>query len=274
MDPGYTFETVHFLMGKDYLMASYVITLTNSPRRARFLEELHTLCPSRILHILNDEGFRNVPRELCKQEPVYDINLAHRQAMLHAQKHYPEMCVAIFEDDFFWAHDAHDGLRNACEYVKSNAHHVTHYCMGGIPIPSVLHTDLLLGRQHARHPAVTSHAMIHTPKGMRAFVRDYTLLCPEAKFLDSYFSKTSHIYHRPLAYQLFPQTHNQMNSWPRGLVKVARLLRADVSVVPTYPLMYTLGRIVPALAVALVVVLVAFLVHLFQRYYTQGPIQT
>ena len=253
---GITFERIELASAMDELPVSYVLTLAGSPRRQSFMMQLQKLSVSRVVYIVHNQGYKRVHRDLCRQEPAHDISYAHAEIMRHALAHHPRACVLVFEDDFFWCDDARvaDEVRDACRFVRANANTVTHYFLGGLPIPSVRALSGLV-KKHCRTPCLACHAVIHTPTGMRRYVETYAANACNITHADLYMARTSHMHYRPLAYQLFPRTANQQLSWPY-VAAWHHLLNMHRCVSPGYAIVYAASWLVPLLVVCVLIVFV------------------
>ena len=210
------------------------------------MEELKGLSLSKYVFILYNDGHKKVERHLCQQKPNDDIGRAHGEIMMHAERNFPDDVIAVYEDDFFWSkrEDLVPRLRSACRYVREHTDSVHHYFLGGIPYPSI-HALKRFMTRHVRSPIAACHAVLHTPVGIQRYLSYMQTDICSIGFPDAFMSARAHMHSVPLAYQLFPDTPNQRESWPKHLVLCVKILGLARDIYPGYPVVYTFSYMVP-----------------------------
>lgn len=220
--------------------------MTHSERIHTVMEELRRVSLSKHVFILFNDGYKNVERHLCEQKPIDDACRAHGEIMMHAERNFPDDVVAVYEDDFFWSKrkDLIPRLRSACRYVREHTDSVHHYYLGGIPYPSI-HALKRFVTRHVRSPIAAVHAALHTPIGIQRYLSYMQTDICSIGFCDAFMGARAHMHNVPLAYQLFPDTLSQRESWPKHLVLCVKILGLSRSINPGYPVAYTFSYMVP-----------------------------
>jgi len=239
---GFTFKKISPINAHEIIEATYVLTMENSKRN--FAKELDRFSPSMNTYIVIAESFKKNQRPLCKQAPVYDIVFSYVQIFKHAQLYHKNKPILLLEDDFFWGENV-DPLPEIIKDIMlflNDTPSVDHYWLGCIPLPS-----LQLPQKIGKHVKIdsrtlASHSVISTTKGMASFIKTFEERPCAIEFPDPYMSE-NHLcyrYHEQLCYQLFEQTQNQNQNWPKILQYVTKALHLDKRAEPCWTLFYVL----------------------------------
>ena len=253
---GYRFEYIEMPNGLDELRVSYVLTMTHSERIHTVMEELRRVSLSKHVFILYNDGYKSTERNLCDQKPIHDACRAHGEIMLHAERNFPNDVIAVYEDDFFWSErdDLVPRLRSACRYVQEHTDSVHHYYLGGIPCPSI-HALKRFVTRHVRSPIVAVHAALHTPIGIQRYLSYIETDNCSIGFCDVFMGARAHMHNVPLAYQLFPDTPSQRESWSKLVVLGVKILGLSRSINPGYQIVYTFSYMAPLVVLSVLVAL-------------------
>mgnify|MGYP007018270142 FL=1 len=233
MDPGPGFEWRSYQAPaeEEYVCATFAVRMRQS--NSRLLEELQHFCPSRAVHVLINDGYRAFPRPLPKQLAMYDL-LGAMQILAREALRRGCRTALLCEEDMFWRRDAR---------LSAHMRHVRRFCarddwdayfLGGVVAPALRAPQL---RRHVRlvKNVFGAHAVIYSTQGLQMLAsgRSRAHLDTGASMHMRAFR-----YHLPLAYQLFPATENQRQSWNPSLVVIKNLLGMDKRAEPWYSLSY------------------------------------
>ena len=195
-------------MFDNYIDIVYILTMENSNRRKKYIEQINTFKPHKKILIQHNKGFKKCKKKLYKQNSLHDLNDAYYHVFLNAlENNYKN--IIIFEDDFFFDYTINkyivDDIGN---FINKNKYHV--YNLGnvfGIPIPTYsTHTRNLL--------FICSHGAIYNIDYFNYYIDKYqnNMKCANDKIWNS-LNIIKYNYYKPLCFQLFTETENS-NTWP------------------------------------------------------------
>ena len=87
-------------MFDNYIDIVYILTMENSNRREKYMNQINTYTPHKKILIQHNKGFKKCKKQLYKQTSLYDLNDAFYHAFLNAKENNYKNII-IFEDDFF-----------------------------------------------------------------------------------------------------------------------------------------------------------------------------
>lgn len=229
--PGFQWQSYTLPANEEYVCATFAVRMRHSSSRLH--EELRYFCPSRAVHVLVNDGYRVVPRDLPRQLAMYDLlgamAILAREALRRGCR-----TALLCEEDMFWRRGTNIAahMRRVRDFCAR--HDWDSYFLGGVVVPA------LRAPPSSRHVRLVknvfgAHAIIYSTRGLQALASGRSLA-----HLDTQASMQmrSFRYYMPLAYQLFPATENQRQSWHPALVLAKNLLRLDKRAEPWHSLSY------------------------------------
>ena len=204
----YRFETVNFDRGiyDDFVDCTYIIHLEGNGRDVRMREEIGRIPTTKIIHILNNAGYKQCEKRLIDQAPYQDLTDAFLQCFKHAKENaYGN--ILIFEDDFILSPKIRDPLHinRVGSFVKSRKDEEFVYLIGALPI-AVFPT----AQAHTYRACKTfcMHSVIYSEK----LIQQWDKIATDHKHWDAIINshvRNRYIYGEPLCYQTFPETENK-----------------------------------------------------------------
>ena len=188
---------------------TYVLTMENSDRIQHFTKQLELHKPSSKVIVQYNSGFRNCSKTLKEQTAPYDITDSLRNIFVNALENGYER-VLVFEDDFFMDKDKYTqkDIDSICKYVTK--HNPDVYTLG-----TLIHVSLPI----SKHPRILftghAHAVIYNRKYMKSFITNAARF--KIEHCDQFWHKITFKkagYHKPICYQLFPDTENSKQWGP------------------------------------------------------------
>jgi len=227
--------------------ATYIIHLEGNGRLPKINEELLRIHPTDKLWILHNKGYRICHKEDYIDGPATDLVDCYYEVFRHAAAHSYDN-ILVLEDDFFFDEsflEESENIDSIADFLISKKDTDFMYLLGCLPI-----LQIPIG-EHRRTLSLGTHACIYS----RA-CRNRVLLSDQQKNRDwdvwhNLHSK-KYMFHRPICYQLFPQTENQkewLSNYLPGFIQSMILfyiitpflqcLALDQSIYPGYPFFYT-----------------------------------
>lgn len=231
----YRMEEYNYDNGLLDVDATYILHLEGNGRLPQIQEQLEQYHPSRKVYIVYNKGYKKCEKNLHENAPAIDLIDAFLTVFRDANlKKYKN--IVVLEDDFQF----HPDIK--CDTIQKEIADFMEekdmlYYLGCLPY-------LRLPGKHSRVIMSTgTHACIYTEQ-----LRNRVLLDEEKlkliKDWDVYhlLCSVKYGYHKPLCYQLFPDTENS-KLWKKnaGIILniIIRLLHVDKKVEPGYTIMYT-----------------------------------
>jgi hypothetical protein len=228
--------------------ATYILHLEGNGRLDHIYEQLNTYHPSKKVYIVYNKGFKQCKKNLPEQKTNYDLIHANMMAFQHASS---DKHILVLEDDFIFSPDVGEHAKHVDEFLERDTLFV--YQLGSNPritVPIDMH--------HYRNFGLMAHANIYSPLARKQLLQ----ASKENKIIgiDGYIAKSLplYMYHRPLCYQLFPNTENRTN-WYNGLHPIVALILSFIDVTfitytkldrtpePGFTIMYWIAKIMPLL---------------------------
>lgn len=238
----------------NYIDVAYILTLENSTRRDKYIEQISRYKPHSKIIIQHNLGFKKCKKNLYKQITYHDLNDAYYHAFLHAKlNNY--INILIFEDDFFFDNVQKKDVHEIGIFIKNNEYHIYNLGPGlNISIPCTL-------KHHLSIISTCSHGVIYNVKYIDFFINKYNegfdAMC------DSIWNMHNIIkykYYKPICFQTFPMTENIQNwSLSKLAIFFINMINLDKCHQPGYTVLNILSYIIP------VIICVFYLFILFKN---------
>ena len=246
--------------------ATYILHLKDNGRLPHIEDQLVHYPPTRIVYLVENQGYKTCPKTLPKHIPPYDLTDAFLQAFRHASLHHYQH-ILILEDDFTFT--TSPTLPESCKDIDAFIQPLSSsfmYSLGCIPFLQSV------GSNHNRlYLSGGMHACIYS-KPLRNHILDY----PQSDIVDwdtfsnmKLASISKYVYYKPLCYQLFPNTENSKH-WEIGsIVKfIFSMTGVDKQVEPGYSIHYAISKL---LYIGLCLFMVYVILWIYKkRKYVQG----
>lgn len=262
MSQCYSIKTFQYNDGifNESVDATYIIHLTGNGRESHIFEELSRTRPTNEVHIVYNAGFRKCDKGDTIRTTWEDLTHTYLWIFKHAlSKNYAN--ILILEDDFMFSPEIHNRqhIQNINEFLTTHRDDNFVYLLGCLPTIAMPYDFT----HYLGIITTGTHSVIYSKKCMET-----TLTLDNVRDWDAHFTLYSkshaYFYHKPLCYQLFPNTENFSN-WGNenaGLFIIAhifklilRVLSLDKSVEPGYSVFYAFSKIWWIILVAVVVVI-------------------
>jgi hypothetical protein len=199
----YRFEKIFFEKGLFDVDRTYIIHLEGNGRLDNIYKQLEEFHPSKEVYILFNKGYKKCHKNLEEQKSTLDLIDAFMTIFKDAKDLDN---ILILEDDFFFDKDVKEV--NIDQFINDKKDESFVYYLGTVPyltIPS-------LTKHHITLLSTGTHACIYSKK-----MRKETLENKVTNDWDVYinFNHRRYMYHKPLCYQLFPETENS-KEWGFG----------------------------------------------------------
>jgi hypothetical protein len=239
-----TFDSCLF----ENIEATYILYLAGSPRIKSIKQQIEKYPLTKNIYILHNPGYKKVKKPLPRQNSEADIAFSHIVACEFGIKHNHDKII-VLEDDFIFENTLLvDGVSDEIEKFISQNPKVDHYFPGCTPFlafPVTLdtkHWRVILGG--------TTHAIIHTRKGMERMIEDYNNNKDNIFGIDMRMFSTGkcYMYQEPLITQIFAETENKKTAWGKGdfgkdvSSYVISKFGLDASAQPGFDYIYWWGR--------------------------------
>ena len=247
-DP-YEFVPFEFQQGilDDSVDATYIIHLENNGRLAHVMQQLSVHTPTKRVFLVKNKGFRKSKKPDFVTSPALDLVDAFITVFKHAHKFNN---ILVLEDDFMFSKWVDTHASNVNREVNQLSGEFI-FLLGCIPCLQIPHTV-----DTFRVKSLGTHAIIYSKAN-----RCHTLLVPQQSIKDwdwhNNASFNRFAYHKPLCYQLFPETENA-RTWGQGIHKLGpasaqvvrklfKFLELDKTVEPGTSMCYLLSKWVPVI---------------------------
>jgi len=283
MEP-YTIKTLEYGDGifDSCVDATYIIHLKNNGREQHIFDELSRVHPTSVIHIVYNEGFRNVDKGPRVKTTVDDLTHTYLWTFEHAVvQRYRN--ILILEDDFiFNVEDIRNpaNQKTVCDILESRKTEDYVFLLGCLPF-------LVIPRDHLTYTGITCgmHCAVYSEQCIR------NTLAYREKIVDwdiffNFVSETTnkYVYYKPICYQLFPVTENSANWGNEHIVlwtlsemvkPIMRLCQLGTQVEPGYSLFYLVSKIFGLFLVGLVVYMIVGypILHSFQHFVSNSLLQ-
>jgi transcriptional regulator of met regulon len=238
-------------MFDNYIDMAYILTMEDSTRKESYMKQIQKYKPHKNILIQYNKGYKKSVKKLKEQTTANDINDAFYHAFKNAYNNNYQNII-IFEDDFFFDDTINQNIVDSIgNHITTNEYDLYHL---GAPV----HLTLPTFGEHLRAYFITSaHCIIYHRKYMEYYINKYEkdlVITNDLVWNDINIIK--YIYHKPLCFQIFPETENR-KSWGNAVIPIwfNRLLKLDEKHKPGYYITNILYRTISALIFAIVIFL-------------------
>ena len=235
--------------------ATYILYLKNNGRLENIKDQLAKVHPTRIIYIVENEGYKKCDKKLSKQSPTIDLIDGYFQIFNHAKKENYNN-ILILEDDFIWNDKIVDPEigKDICEFVNNQDSNFIYY-LGCMPM-----IKMNLGTNHLRTFMQTAtHSLIYGRKVREQILKsDKDAITDWDMNLSMFVRPTCYCYKSPLCYQTFPVTDNQKN-WPSYfgtkylVIFLLKMVKLDKQPSPGFEICYVVSDIIFYLIILLLI---------------------
>jgi len=217
----------------------------NNGRIDSIYRQLERFRPTKVLYIVENQGYKMCTKELPEQTTGHDLVDAFLQICKHAKKNgYGN--ILILEDDFQFSDTILDKstVNDICTFINNKQNEKFLYYLGCLPwlkVPSISnHTRLLLSSG--------THGVIYSTKTVDYLLKNTDLQHDWDIYLNmSVASLTRYMYHKPLCYQVMEQTDNQnnwrLNTGANIIIYIFRLFNVHETIEPGTSQLYFISTI-------------------------------
>ena len=235
------YDSKEVLFQETFLNACYLITMEESERREKYIQQLDTYKPFNKVQIIHNKGWRKCQKNCRIQNTVDDLSDVYAQIFLECL-HNNQDNVLVFEDDFFFTESLEsirESIREIQMFLLHHSDYMT-YNLGAIPYFMYPESRSM---NHYYYKGGVAHSVVYSKQYMVEYVTHYeTMNCLSDIFWNRF--KNNYTYYKPLCFQLFPQTENSTN-WS-SIVHIqpllSRVFKADQTHEYFFPFMYTFAK--------------------------------
>jgi hypothetical protein len=199
----YHYEKYHFEKGLLDIDRTYIIHLEGNGRLDNIYKQLEEFHISKEVYILFNKGYKKCNKNLEEQKSTFDLIDAFMTIFEHARDLDN---ILILEDDFFFDKDIKKDRNDINQFINDKKDENFVYYLGTIP-----YLTIPFSKHHITLLSTGTHACIYS-KQMRIETQHKSM-----RDWDIYinFNHRRYMYHKPLCYQLFPDTENS-KEWGFG----------------------------------------------------------
>ena len=225
----------------EFIDATYVLTLKDSPRISTVTTQLHKTPLSKLTYIVENPGYKKIDKPLPRQDTEADIAYSHYIICKHAIENSYNT-ILVLEDDFVLEEELeHPSVARDIKHFLSQK--VDTYFLGCTPFVSI---PASFNLKHWYVPyGGTAHAMIHQSSGIQKLVEFYEKNALTIKGIDLVIFKINrcYMYYDPLITQTFPKTENSQ-LWADSLTQyIINLTDLANKTRPGYDYIYIVSKI-------------------------------
>jgi hypothetical protein len=261
-----------------FIDATYIITMTNSPRIKNIQKQLKTYIPTKKIYILYNDGYKRCDKVLPFNAPPYDLTDAYFHVIKKSLENNFNN-ILILEDDFIFSDIINDlNIHNEIKFIldKYNNDKIT-FNLG--PIPVIFYPNLNPFNNIYKNIFTTGAQSIIYNKNARIDIMKY-YGNNKIRHWDLFITSTynSYFYRNPLIYQTYPQTENQkywVSNNKNDLLSIinqkiisyfVKLLNLDKEPEPGFMIIYNILFIINYLVfIGIFIVLLYFFVIIFRK---------
>ena len=247
----YYFELYNYNDGllSNFVDATYVIHLINNGRINDIKYKINTTHTTNILYIVYNKGYRNCTKEKYVISTVQDLIDVNFEIFKHAKIHNYNN-ILVLEDDYIFSDEIKNknNINIIKKFIKNKINF--QYYLGCLPIltipNNIYNYKIVLGG--------AAHSVIYSK-----YNRELILNTIQSQLYDwdicNILSYPCYTFHKPLCYQIFPITENQLNwikifnnSYINNILsKIARfgiiLLKLNIQPEPGFSFLYILSKV-------------------------------
>ena len=240
----------------------------NPQREENVYTQLNLLNPSKKIILVYNNGYKACDLSVS---PTDDITQAQLYIFNHAlDNNYKR--ILYLEDDFFVKTSLnHRDINSICTFIEKNNPSI--YGLGNVMIPTI-NTLFSTHQKALKNLLYLSHAVIYSDEHMKNVIL-FRSNNPKEYMTDavtgSIPNSENYRYYKPLVYQTFPITENQLQSWktmfPKSLENIGmktiknynKITKLDKQVEPGYTITYLLPFLLYGIIFLVVLVLIYFI---------------
>ena len=253
----YNFELYNYNDGilNNFFDATYIIHLVNNGRLTDIKTKMTEIHTSNLVYIVYNKGFRNCNKHDYIISSMYDIIDVNIEIFKHAKlNNYNN--ILILEDDYIFSTEIKNKKNiNIIEKFIKNKKNFQYY-LGCLPI-------IMYPVDFYNYRVIcggTTHAIIFSKLNREIILSHKQDNISDWDVYNNNFQ--CYTFHKPLCYQTFPPTENQLN-WNKLILKYQifgiQLLKLDVQPEPGFTIIYTLSK----LFLIIVILIIFYLIKLF-----------
>lgn len=191
--------------------ATYIIHLDGNGRLPSIEDQLNKFHPTNLVYIVFNKGYKNCQKVLPSQLPAFDLVDTFLYIFQHANENGFKN-ILVLEDDFIFASEIKQDnhLNNINEFLIQKQNEKMMYflgCLLWLQLPYNSHTGINL-------LSSGTHAVIYSYQAREYMLKKKIIPIFDWDIYNNCLTSiTRYVYHKPLCYQLFPETDNSKN-WP------------------------------------------------------------
>lgn len=227
--------------------ATYVLHLEGNGRLDRIKSLLREHYPSNNTFILFNKGYKKCKKKLPGQESKYDITDANLHVFKHAkEQNYKN--ILILEDDYFFHKDVRSHSEPINTFLRENEDNQFMYFLGVVPGIIIPYSWY----HYRAYLTMATHAAVYSKSYRENMLNiDQNLIEDWDVYQVFNYKWRRYMYHRPICYQLFPETENS-KGWGSGsplrilgmlLFNLFQILKMNVQENPGYQVFYFLSKL-------------------------------
>jgi hypothetical protein len=251
----YRYEVINNEKGMfdNYVDMAYILTLENSKRRTKYMNQIEQYIPHKTITIQHNKGYKLCKKQLQKQDSINDLNDSYYHVFLNALKNNYKNII-VFEDDFFFDDINQYIVDDIGNFIKNNPYHV--YNLG--PIFHISIPNLLSPSHIKSYVMSSTHAVIYSRDYAYHFIKKYEIgFTLPVDIIWNDLSIIKYSYYKQVCFQLCEQTPNRDNwIFSNYMVKIISFLKLDKYHQPGYKLLNIVSFIISF-----------HLIYLFLRFY-------
>ena len=252
--------------------ATYVIHLENNGRYEDILDQLKEYQLSQIEYIVFNKGYLNCNKEKYIDTPPKDLVDTNLTIFEHANQHKYEN-ILILEDDFIFNEEIKKKSvrEEICSFINKKKEKNFIYFLGCIP---TFIYPASMDWKHYRGFSLAMHACIFSKKCRMELLKiDKKKIMDWDGYLNCQFSTYRYIYHKPLCYQLIPDTENKKHWGSENIISyyffmplmkiIYKKLKLNDQTEPGYTYFYIFSKIIFWIFLIFVFFCLFFLISFF-----------
>lgn len=191
--------------------ATYIIHLEGNGRLPSIEDQLGKFHPSNLVYIVFNKGYKNCQKQLPSQLPAFDLVDTFLYIFQHANEQGFKN-ILVLEDDFIFSSEIYQDnhLNNINNFlIEKQDQNMMYYlgCLLWLQMPYNHHTSINL-------LSSGTHAVVYSFQAREYMLKKKIIPIFDWDIYNNCLTGiTRYVYHKPICYQLFPETDNSKN-WP------------------------------------------------------------
>jgi sulfur transfer complex TusBCD TusB component (DsrH family) len=279
----YNFEQYKYKKGifDSFIDATYILTLVGSDRIENINKQLEYVIPTKNVFIVLNKGYKKCDKVLYKQNSVYDIVDANKNALEHSLKNNFNN-ILILEDDFIFSEKLKDKniINDIKLFINNNKNKVFYYNLGTYPILFYPNINLFNNIYRGIYCPL-AHANIYNKNCVNEIFKNIKniKLSWDEYLVENYIN---YFYKYPLIYQIFPETENKKlwfskklkNSFFKYIDDLRiKILNLDKEPQPGFNIMYTFFFILNYSIWVLIIIIFIYIIYFILYYFVNNKIE-